>query len=104
MATSSSARSSIMPKRDNAAQIGAGDVVLDVVNEVETEGLAVLRGIGDAVPDGLVTLDVSTFLPCMKTSPVIFCPYERPEQAHGEFGASRSHEAGNADDFARRRF
>ena len=59
----------------HAAEIGQRDVVLDVVDQVEAVGLAVLGDVGNAVLDRLAHRgDVSIGLPLSSTSPVMRRP------------------------------
>src|SRR5690606_20355174 len=89
------------PAARRPAQAGGGDVVADVVDEVQTVALAVLGHVGDAVPDAVgdgagvdgdaVQVDLAADVPAVGA----------PEDAHRELGAAGAHESRDADDLAR---
>ena len=74
--------------------------MLDVVDEVEAVDLAVLGRVGEAVRDRLADGRGIGLLAVQENLAGDVGAIGPAEDAHGEFGAPRSHQAGDADHLA----
>ena len=84
----------------HAVEIGERDVVLDVVDQVEAVGLAILGDVGDAVLDRLADRGDVDRLALEQHLAGDAAAIGAAEQAHGEFGAPGAHQPGDADHLA----
>ena len=93
--------SSITPAARHALQVGDGDVVLDVVDQVEAVGLAVLGRIGEAVLDRLAAR-WRRRRSCRAAAPhrLILRPQLRPKTLMANSVRPGAHQAGDADHLA----
>src|SRR5690606_19844417 len=79
---------------------GGGDVAPDVLDEVQPVGLAVLGGVGDAVPDRVGDRP-DPDLPAVLVDPAGDPgPVAAAEDAHRQLGAARAHQARQPHDLA----
>lgn len=72
-----------------------GDVDSDVANEVQAVLFAVLRGVGEAMLDGLVNGSHLDPLPIFVHGAADVGAVGMAKQAHGQLGASGTHESGH---------
>ena len=99
-ATLYSSLSSTSPRLVSLSERRHRDVALDVLDEVETVGLAVLGRVGDAVLDRLGDRARLDLLAAHEDPARDARAVAVAEQAHRELGAPGAHEAGDADDLA----
>src|SRR6185436_20923600 len=82
------------------AEGGRRDVAADVLDEVQAVPLAVLRGVRDAVTDGLGDAARLDLLAADEHAAGDVPAVRAAEDAHGQLGAPGTHEPGDADDLA----